>query len=489
MFQYGDKGEAQQNADPQLPVSKTQLLNPSNRLFTSNHDYSFKSHISTGTMTRPLHFPQGYRSSFARPSPEIIQPVNSRAIEYFLSLHTFRECGFPRGYYEYLSVFVNGVGTSRPLVTSLSAVALAAYAYTCQSSDLLKEARRQYGHALRLVGIALSSHEETIRSSTLSSVLLLSTFDTITGEDENALVPRASHMIAAMSILGRTGYALVNSSTCLQLMLHVCWSLLQTCITCSYRVPDDVMYLRKHAASALDTNDPAWKLFNIIVKVANFRADIKESFLADRDRIVHTALNIDSELASLASTMPVEWNFKSIAMKEMSELVFGTCYHVYPDQWVAHIWNSLRVSRLLLHNEIRRALTDKPAMPPRSFSDTDELNYETSSKVLHQMIWEVCATVPQYSGYLGMLANDRTLNKIPYSSQSNSSSDINSLTNGIPTTAGVYLILFPLLCAGQMTESDRQRRWIIERSRYIGELTGIQQAFVYADSIERKEKI
>jgi hypothetical protein len=186
----------------------------------------------------------------------------------------------------------------------------------------------------------------------------------------------------------------------------------------------------------------------------------------------------------------VSWLFESVPMKDTSDLVFGTCYHVYLDQWVAYVWNNLRVSRLLLHKEIRIALADKLALSPQSFSDIDALTYEKSAKTLHQMTWEICATVPQYSGYLGLLANARTLAKKPDAAQSNSSaSDIYSLTNGIPTTAGIYLLLFPLLHAGQMTESEMQRSWIVERSRSIGRATGIQQALVFADAIERREKI
>jgi hypothetical protein len=34
-----------------------------------------------------------------------------------------------------------------------------------------------------------------------------------------------------------------------------------------------------------------------------------------------------------------------------------------------------------------------------------------------------------------------------------------------------------------------QRNWIVERSRYVGRVIGIQRAFVFADVIERGDKI
>jgi hypothetical protein len=488
MFQHKDPRDFYQPVDPELPLSDKRLINPSFKLLSFDGGSLFKNPLYI-TNTGSLELPHGHQSSFVKLSPEIKQPINSRAIDFFLSTHVFRECGLLRGYYEYLSVLINGVGNSQRLVTSLSAVALAAYANSFQYPDLLQEARRHYVYALRLVNTALSSPEETVKTSTISSVLLLSTFETLTGETKKSLVPCVSHMIAAMWMLCLNGHGLVKTPTSLQLMLHVCWALIQTCIAYSARIPEELINLRKYAASGFDTNDPCWKLSDILVNVAKFRADVKEGILVDCGSIVKIAQDLEFELSSLAGRMPAQWLFESVPIKAMSELVLGTCYHVYPDQWVAYVWNSFRTSRLLLHKEIRTRLEEKLAMSPLSFLETDALNYQNSTKTLRQMISEICATVPQYSGYLQVLATDAILAEACGSLENISLSKASSLTNGIPTIAGAYLILWPLLNAGQTTESDMQRNWIVERSRYIGMVTGIQRAFVFADIIERGEKI
>ncbi len=481
MFQHKDRGDFNQPVEPEFTNSDVRPVDPSSKPSASNLQHSLENRFSVTSTS----FIDGYHASVVTVPREITQPTNSRAIDYFLSTHVFRECGIPRGYYEYLTVFIAGIGNSQQLVTSLSAVALAAYANTFQHPDLLQEARRQYGYALRLVNTALSSPEETTKSSTLSAVLLLNTFHTLTGDTKDSFVPCVSHMIAAQSILGINGHGLVQSSTCLQLLLHVCWSLLQTYITCSTRIPEQVINLREVAASALDTNDPGWKLSDLIINVAKFRADVKEGILLGRESIVQIALDLDLDVSSLADSMPIGWLFEPIPVKELSDLVFGTCYHVYPDQWVAHVWNNIRTSRLLLHKEIRTQLMNKLALSPLSFSESDALQYQNSTKILHQMISEICATVPQCSGYLHVLAaGGQTLAAAPGFSE-----QTYSLTNGIPTIAGAYLILWPLLNAGQSTESDEQRNWIVKRTRYIGRLTGIRQAFVFADIIDKREEI
>ena len=84
-----------------------------------------------------------------------------------------------------------------------------------------------------------------------------------------------------------------------------------------------------------------------MVRLANFRADVKERILGDHFSIVEAAKKIDFELALLGEGMPVNWQFKKVSLKEGSQLVFGTHYQVYSDFWVTHIWNNLRACCLL----------------------------------------------------------------------------------------------------------------------------------------------
>jgi len=472
MFQHTDSRDFEQPVAHEVSKSEMRLINATHTPLISDGWSSGKIPDSNMTASSPKS-PKECQVYLVTLSPKIIQPIHCRAIDYFLSTHIFQECGIPRGYYEYLYVFVNNAGNSQHLVSSLSGVALAAYAYAFQYPDLLHQARRYYGHALQ--------PEETIKNSTLSSVLLLNTFNTLTGQTDQSLVPCLSHMVAAISILSLNFHTMITSRSFLPLLLQVIWGLLQTYMSYSARIPKELIRLRQYATSAIDTNDPGWKLSGILINVAKFRADVKEGILLESDSIVKIALNLDSELSLLADTMPAQWLFESVPLKEMSELVFGTCYHVYPDQWVAFVWNCLRASRLLLHQEIVSRLGDKLTISPLSFTDLDTLNYQASIKILHQMTSEICATVPQYSGYLKALYSKQSFAKIPSSSE--------NITNGIPIIAGAYHVLWPLLNAGQCAESYRQRTWIVERSRYIGRMTGIQQAFVFADMIERGEKI
>ncbi|RHZ52835.1 uncharacterized protein CDV56_105574 [Aspergillus thermomutatus] len=407
-----------------------------------NCGYADSRHLGSNIEKRLSRKPTALvkaRECRANPPRELLRPIADRAIDFFLATHVFRDCGRVRGHYEYLSMFGEDVRNRKQLFVSLSAVALAAYAYSFQHPALLEESRRQYGHALQLINTALSSREEMANDSTIVSILLLSTFETITSGNPQSLSHCNAHIRGAMTIIHLRGHRMFESRRGQQLFLHICWCLSVNSVLHSYPVPPELIAIRQLTARYLDTSDPAWRLFDLEVKVAKFRADVKLNILRGR-RLLNVALDIDREFVLLAGDFPVQWRFRSMTLDEPSELVFGSSYRVYPDVWIAAIWNKLRTCRLLLHKEICTQLR---------------------------------GTVPQFCGLVSMSSGDLL--------QTEKDIFRDPSASGIPTVAGLYFLFWPLLTVGCIVESDVQRKWIVDRSRYIGRMTGIQQAFSLAD--------
>ncbi|RDW74181.1 hypothetical protein BP5796_07623 [Coleophoma crateriformis] len=419
---------------------------------------------------------------------EIVQPINDRATDFFLSAHTFRDSGLIRGYYEYLPEFRNDPKTDITLSTTLNAVALTAYAYAFQYPDLLHEARRLFVSALHLVNNALSSSQEAIKDSTLISIMLFGTFSILTCRSQQSLSDCALHSGGTTTIIKLRGYRQWKTRSQLQLQQQLCSTILQKCIYKSVRVPREVIELRRYAETYLDTNDPAWKLSNAIVKLAVFRADMKELLLCDHYSIVDAATKLDAEFTSLEEEMLVRWHFETVLTKEQSELVFGTYYHAYPDFWEASIWNSLRTCRLLLHEEIANQLKEVLTLFPQPPIPNAAVNYQLSVTTIQQLTLDICATVPQYSSQLLMHLRSLLTAK-EYELPESLHFPNTFATDEIPSTAGVYFLFWPLLRAGQLTDSDVQRNWVIRQSRLIGRMTGIQQAFTLANVLESGEEL
>ncbi|KAG4437737.1 hypothetical protein IFR05_006771 [Cadophora sp. M221] len=414
------------------------------------------------------------------PPPHIIQPVTDQAINLFLASHVPNDTVFIRGCFEYLPEFRRTNGQNAGFSASLNAAALAAYGNTVQSTMILTQARKHLGTALRFINTALMSPEEAIKDSTVISIMLLATFETITCRDQKSLGDCDMHTKGAATIIELRGKGQFQSLLGLQLFVQMCGDISRGCLQRSVRVPTGVIAARSHAATLLGQQDSSWQLSEIIIQVAEFRAGVKDCTLSEANDIIATALELDASLSTLVSTVPTGHRFKIVQPENDTDLIYGGYYHIYPSFWAAYFWNNVRTCRILLHQEILR--------------QTDATSYATmhsnpqagrSNDIIGQMGLDICATIPQYTGYLPLLANQSEVQRVNATRRSHP-----KLLPGTSVHAhAVYSLFWPLLIVGQASKSGKHRQWLVDRAREIGRISGIHQAFALADVLERHEKI
>lgn len=402
----------------------------------------------------------------------VSQMVDDYASAFFFEKHVFRETGVARGHFEFLAAYTSGLDTNETLCTSLKAAALAAYGHKFCYPALVQRSRIYYGLALNGLRAAMQSPTEATKSSTIVAMMLLGTFETLNCENINSLSYTDAHMSGAMRCISFRATQILKSHHGVQLFLQTSWCRLVTAILRSRPIPEELIETRRHAAKYLSTDDPAWKLSEIMEKLAKFRAELKLRIPCDNIKVVNIAAGLDQDLSTLAETMPVEWDFQRILAEQDPELVYGSYYHVYPDLWMACIWNFIRACRLVLLKEIRSRAGSASDMILLGLSSRYGCNYAELDAVVEFLTSEICATVPQFCDYLQELHVEVPIIKTE-----------------VPTTASVYHLFWPLLNAAQATSLDSQRRWIIDRCRNIGHTTGIQQAFAVVDFLETREDI
>lgn len=400
------------------------------------------------------------------------QMADAYASAFFFATHVFRETGVARGHFEFLSMYTTSLETDIILSTSLKAAALAAYSNKFHYPALVQRSRMYYGLALNGLRVALQSPTEATKSSTIVAMMLLGTFETLNCESVNLLSSTDAHMAGAMKCISLRAGQILKSQHGLQIFLQTSWCRLVTCILRSRPIPGELIETRRHAAKYLATDDPAWKLSGIMEKLARFRAQLKLRILCDTMKILNIASILDQELSALAENMPIEWEFQRILAKQDPELVFGSYYHVYPDLWMACIWNFIRACRLVLLKEIRLRVTTAPDVTLSFLASRYGCNYQELGAVVEFLASEICATVPQFCDNLQDLNSE-----MPFTE------------TDVPTTASVYHLFWPLLNAAQTTSLNSQRCWIIDRCRDIGHTTGIQQVFALANFLETREDI
>jgi hypothetical protein len=130
--------------------------------------------------------------------------------------------------------------------------------------------------------------------------------------------------------------------------------------------------------------------------------------------------------------------------------------NIYQDLWSASIWNNYRCVRILIHDTILSLSTDDP-------SEWDD-NMQSSAKIMHEMIMDICRSVPFHLGH-------------------------NHMPNGKGLNTGAYVIIWPLYMAGtQATMTTDQRKWVGRQLWNIGMQLGVRLALVLATSL-RKARI
>jgi hypothetical protein len=195
----------------------------------------------------------------------------------------------------------------------------------------------------------------------------------------------------------------------------------------------------------------------------------------DPERIITTACAIDNDYDLWAKTCPYQLIYQTMTLKERSEEVFSDHYHVYPNLWVATVWNNYRAVRLLVNELILDQLCHLYLNSPESallWNDVCffENQVLASNTTLLQLCHDICATVPFYLGF------DPNADK--------------RMPRAIPKAVSGNMLLWPLYTAG-LTDlvSDMMRDWVAGRLRWISDVIGIRQAAPLAFSLRRKQDI
>ncbi|KAL3441881.1 hypothetical protein BJX65DRAFT_321997 [Aspergillus insuetus] len=426
---------------------------------------------STVSIVKPAKIRVDERKAVKRPPKrislpkEILPSLNDRAIDYFLSTHALRDTGEIRGCYEYLLTLP--ITTWPETSSCLTAAALVAYGNACHSAEILNEARTYYGWSLRLVNAALADPVQASETSTMISILLLNSFEALMSDCLESMSYSDGHMRGVMMIMALRGPSLMGSREGVQVFLHMCRCLITYCIMRPVEVPAEVVALRKHAARLLDTASPAWMMEEVMIRLAKFRAEVEAGGIVESNDIIDIALRLDDELSQLTSGLHIHGQFDTIAAHD-ADLPLPGYHHVYPDMWYTYICSYSHTCRLILHRIIRDELERHSA----SGSLRKSHNLRSQSRTMSQeLIGKICASIPQYCDNMRQCSrssrNDGT----------------------VPSIAGAYFLLWPVMTAGNLTESTELREWVIDQCRFIGQMTGIRRANAIASVLKRGESI
>ncbi|KAL7949442.1 hypothetical protein V8C42DRAFT_310903 [Trichoderma barbatum] len=329
-----------------------------------------------------------------------------------------------------------------------------------ESKGLFQLAAQHYTVALRRINAALSNRELASADSTLQSVLLLDLYEKIVGRDLRAAAPWLAHLNGALALIKARGYNDMTRNEISRTLANKLYiTLLISCFIASHRIPEGVVELGRRLDLYHDKDDAKWRISKMNVMMINFRIDIAEGKLSDRE-IVEKSQSLHDAYREIEDTSSQRWQPRQVMASAEDpahrSLIFGDYYHAYKDHYTTQVRNTVRIMHLQLQSYIQQHLED---------DGSDEYNNALSESLsrTERIAEDICAAVPQF------ILPSGPLNSVPFSS-------LQTLKCGI--------LLPALFIAGSASRNPELRLWAIRIMKHMAASGDIRSASMTAQMLE-----
>jgi hypothetical protein len=397
--------------------------------------------------------------------------------------------------FDFLQPFCSPTSRDDHLTTSMDAVALAYLDYQRHAPDAQIEARQCYIAALRHMNRAIQDPELAKKDSTILAILLLDLYEKITNKEPRYEGAWAAHLQGALTLVKMRGNQQFDDPTVRSMLLRVSTNEMISCIVNHRPVPAEVMTLRANIASYITpSEDPKSKESDLMIEFAGLMHEIEEGNLRG-DEAICSLKDLDDRFLTLSMDIQRASRFNTVQVTEKSSHHWESHHHVYPCDQIGHMWNVLRVTRILSNELILARCSDieEVRSPNSKYHSTRQL----ATEILESMISDICATVPQYIGHIpaaglyeaaetqptkpspltGVLTSKKRLVAAKLTSGSN-------LAHYLPC----YRLIFPLYIAAQSSAAPRGlRSWAIDQLLFMKDYHAIKNAAQVAEILKSGE--
>ncbi|RDK43167.1 C6 finger domain protein [Aspergillus phoenicis ATCC 13157] len=410
------------------------------------------------------------------------QPTKNEAISYFL-----RQNAWIGSFWSKIEanpdILRRASATSHnALMTSLASVGIAMISRIRKSEPMKIAAEKEYGNALQLLTTAVADQQQAKNNATLAAVLMLAIFEVITSRGSRFITNWTNHITGAAALLELRGVEQLQDPDGLQLFLQLRYQIIISCLQREAHVPDSVlhcvkvaMFLRPHTVAYGD------RLLNIMGRLANLRADIKEKIITDRKKMLESAYAVEAELMSWLTSLPDNFPYATIQdpwpTLNWGPKPYNNIYHVYTDFWICNSWNQYRVARIIISDLILTCIRELNAgspLPADLVTHTSQIR-----NTARQLASDVCASVPYYfTDSVFKLATGQAEMSSRYE---------------IPSQQGFVrglVLLWPLAMAAATRGLNHPlRRWVLDCLQLIGHGMGIDQALALIELLMTEDGV
>ncbi|KAM0562660.1 hypothetical protein ACHAPJ_002350 [Fusarium lateritium] len=290
-----------------------------------------------------------------------------------------------------------------PVTVSMTAVGLAGFSQVTRSPELMTRAQESYGIALGLTHRALRDPIEVVKDTTMLAVLILGTFEFVSGYSPHTMRAWQDHVNGAAALASIRGTAQFRSKAGARMFLMLCHTVLISCIQSGLPMPQTLIDLRREIPPSEELAGPDFHVAYPIYKALQVRYDIKSGKLDRLDDIVNAISDIDGEISSILSELPASWKYHRVQLTQPDPRVLGQICHVYTGLLQSTTWNMVRgIRMLLLETLVEQLCAASKSSSSIELSDHHLQLLARSVKLLDMLGQAIVASVPQHLGVVSI---------------------------------------------------------------------------------------
>ncbi|RFU73095.1 hypothetical protein TARUN_9163 [Trichoderma arundinaceum] len=290
----------------------------------------------------------------------------------------------------------------------MTAVGLVGLSKITGDRETMMRAQQSYGTALQLANAALRDPTEVIEDSTMLGILILGTYEFISGHTPQTLHAWQEHINGAATLATMRGQAQFQTKAGVRMFLMLCHSVLISCIQSGLPMPKSIVDLRNELRNVTDSRRPAWRVIDPLYRALQIRHDIKHRRITGVDEIVSSLVEIENDFEKLINGLPPSWRYQNVKLTRSNPAIMGRTCHVYPGLTQATAWNAVRTMRMLVQETILEQLchsVDDPTTLPMHH----QMLLVKAMRMLRMLGEAVVGSVPQHFGIVS--SRDVKLNK------------------------------------------------------------------------------
>jgi hypothetical protein len=400
------------------------------------------------------------------PARELSPNPDEIGINYFLRNFVLGSESSPRGYLNYIpSVYVND-GEHPTLVASLAAVGLVALANSTQQPELVNHARAKYMEAIHNVNTALASPYESIKDSTLMSVISLGMFEQVSGFET-----WVRHVEGAAALVVARGKGQFSSPVTIRMFNQVRADLVIASLHGTKPISRDMLELQEEAAKHTDTASAFWQMGILGTRCANLLFALRESTGGRRSaEFLKEATLIERDFQRTVESLAIEEPYTTTQEPSGDpSIILNGRVDRYKDIWAIRVWNNSRNLQMILCEMICYLLNRLLGQDLASGLHSS-MNYrlQETLQTLSKLGNDFLATIPQAMEISSSPSDPRP------------SLDLSFRGN----VSGGYMLTWGLYMVGKCAVTTKEtRKWIIQRLQSIGSNAGTSVALQLVEDI------